>query len=77
MEYRVLGPVEVHRDGEPVALGPYKQRALLALLLINANQVVSTDRIIDELWGGQCRQGSTERLVGDRVGSALGARART
>ena len=66
VEYRVLGPVEVHRDGEPVALGPYKQRALLALLLINANQVVSTDRIIDELWGdsaGRDRQNALWVIV--------------
>jgi DNA-binding SARP family transcriptional activator/WD40 repeat protein len=51
VEYRMLGPVEVRRDGAPLDLGVYKQRALLALLLVHANQVVSTDRIIDELWG--------------------------
>ncbi|MFV1963552.1 MAG: winged helix-turn-helix domain-containing protein, partial [Acidimicrobiia bacterium] len=51
MEYRLLGPIEAHSDGEPVDIGTYKQRALLAILLINANQVVSTDRIIEELWG--------------------------
>ena len=50
MEYRVLGPVEARCDGEVVALGRRPQM-LLALLLINANHVVSTDRIIDELWG--------------------------
>jgi DNA-binding SARP family transcriptional activator len=51
MEYRLLGPLEL-RDGDrlrPLA-GP-KQRALLALLLLNANRVVSRDRLIDELWG--------------------------
>ncbi|NNE95810.1 MAG: protein kinase [Acidimicrobiales bacterium] len=47
----MLGPLEVSRDGEVFDLGVLKQRALLALLLINANEVVSTDRIIDELWG--------------------------
>lgn len=50
MEYRVLGPVEARRDGDAIALGRRAQM-LLALLLIHANQVVSTDRIIDELWG--------------------------
>lgn len=50
MHYRVLGPVGVRRNGVDVALGRRPQM-LLALLLINANQVVSTDRIIDELWG--------------------------
>jgi YVTN family beta-propeller protein len=51
MEYRVLGPLEV-RDGErSLPLAGAKQRALLALLLVNANHVVSRDRLIDELWG--------------------------
>jgi DNA-binding SARP family transcriptional activator len=51
MEYRVLGPLEV-RDGEhSLALGGAKQRALLALLLVNANHVVSRNRLVDELWG--------------------------
>jgi DNA-binding SARP family transcriptional activator/tetratricopeptide (TPR) repeat protein len=49
----VLGPLEAVADGEPVTLGPPQQRALLALLLLNANVVVSRDRIIDELWGEQ------------------------
>jgi basic membrane lipoprotein Med (substrate-binding protein (PBP1-ABC) superfamily)/DNA-binding SARP family transcriptional activator len=51
MEFRILGPLEARSDGEPVDLGPHKQRALLALLLIHADRVVSTDRILDELWG--------------------------
>src|SRR5437773_309709 len=51
MEYRVLGPLEV-RDGERrLALGGTQQRALLALLLLHANRVVSRERLIDELWG--------------------------
>ncbi len=51
MEFRVLGPLEV-RDGErSLPLAGAKQRALLALLLVNANRVVSRDRMIDELWG--------------------------
>ncbi len=51
MEYGVLGTLAVSRDGVPIDLGGPKQRALLALLLINANRVVSTDTIIEELWG--------------------------
>jgi predicted ATPase/DNA-binding SARP family transcriptional activator len=51
LEFSVLGPLEVRADGEPLSLGGAKRRALLALLLIRANQVVSTDRLIDELWG--------------------------
>jgi DNA-binding SARP family transcriptional activator len=51
MEFRVLGPLEVIDDGEPVPLGGAKQRALLAVLLLHANTVVSRHRLIDELWG--------------------------
>ena len=51
MEFRVLGPLEVVDDGRVVALSGAKQRALLALLLLNANRVVSADTLIDGLWG--------------------------
>jgi len=51
VEFRLLGPLEAVVDGAPVRLGPPQQRALLALLLLNANEVVSRDRIVDELWG--------------------------
>jgi DNA-binding SARP family transcriptional activator len=49
-EFRLLGPLEAVVDGKPVHLAAAKPRALLALLLLNRNQVVSTDRLIDELW---------------------------
>ena len=51
MEFRLLGPVEVLRDGRPIALGGAKPRALFAVLLLHANEVVSRDRLIDALWG--------------------------
>src|ERR671936_1474261 len=51
MEFRILGPLEVLEDGHQVPLGGSKQRALLASLLLHANEVVSRDRLIDELWG--------------------------
>ena len=51
IEYRLLGRLEVLRDGVQVDLGSQRQRALLALLLANAGTVLSTDRILDELWG--------------------------
>src|SRR3954469_20275141 len=51
MEYRVLGSLEVRGGNGPVPLGGPKQRAFLALLLLNANRVVTRDRLIDELWG--------------------------
>jgi DNA-binding SARP family transcriptional activator/class 3 adenylate cyclase len=51
IEFRVLGPLEVVRDGAPVVVGGQRQRALLALLLIRANEIVSIERLVDELWG--------------------------
>jgi DNA-binding SARP family transcriptional activator len=51
-EFRVLGPLElVADDGEALVLSGQKQRAVLALLLLSANHVVSTDRLTDALWG--------------------------
>lgn len=51
LEFRILGPLEVLERGRTVPLGGQKQRALLALLLLDAGRVVSIDRIIDALWG--------------------------
>ena len=51
MEFRILGPLEVWDDGTEVSLGGPKPRALLAGLLLHPNEVVPTDRLIDELWG--------------------------
>ena len=51
MEFRILGPLEVSEEGRVLRLGGSKQRALLASLLLHANEVVSRDRLIDELWG--------------------------
>jgi YVTN family beta-propeller protein len=51
VEFRVLGPLEVRLDGVTVPLGGPRQRALLATLLLNANRVVSRDRLIGELLG--------------------------
>ncbi len=51
MEFRILGPLEVCADGRELSLGGAKQRALLAVLLLHANEVVSIDRLVDELWG--------------------------
>jgi YVTN family beta-propeller protein len=51
MDFRILGPLEVAEDGVVVALGGLKQRSLLAILVLSANEVVSSDRLIDELWG--------------------------
>ena len=50
-EFRVLGPIEALSHGRSLPLGAPKQRGLLALLLVNANEVVSRDRAIDCIWG--------------------------
>jgi DNA-binding SARP family transcriptional activator/tetratricopeptide (TPR) repeat protein len=50
MEFRILGPLEVTADGRALDLGGHKQRTLLALLLLQANRVVSSDHLIDALW---------------------------
>src|SRR4029079_15839077 len=52
MDFRILGPMEVlDDDGHPVEVAAGRQRALLAVLLLHANEVVSVDRLIDALWG--------------------------
>jgi DNA-binding SARP family transcriptional activator len=52
VQFRILGPLEVLDDqGRPLALGGPKQRALLAVLLLDAGAVVSAERLVDELWG--------------------------
>src|SRR5262249_54126268 len=53
VEFRILGPLEVRINGAPVRVGGPKQRALPALVLCNANRVVSRDQLIDELLGDQ------------------------
>jgi DNA-binding SARP family transcriptional activator len=51
LEFRILGPLEVLDEGRPVTLAGRNQRALLALLLLRANEPVSTERLVDRLWG--------------------------
>jgi len=74
MEFRILGPLEVLGDGRPIALGGGKQRALLALLLTHANQTLSSERLIDELWGEQppASAAKTLQVHVSRVRKALG-----
>jgi DNA-binding SARP family transcriptional activator len=51
VEFRILGPLEVLEDGRPLALRRLKERIVLAVLLLHANEFVSRERLIDELWG--------------------------
>jgi DNA-binding SARP family transcriptional activator len=51
MDFRLLGPLEVFEHDRQLTLGGVKQRSLLAILLLHANELVSSDRLIDQLWG--------------------------
>ena len=75
VEFRLLGAVEVRRGGTPVALGGPRQRALLALLLLQPGRTVSAGRLIDELWAGHPPYGAgkTLRSYVSRLRTALGA----
>ena len=53
IEFRVLGPLEVVEEDRALALGSPQQRLLLAVLLVHRGEPVSSDRLIDELWGEQ------------------------
>jgi DNA-binding SARP family transcriptional activator len=52
LEVRLLGPIEVERDGEPAALGGQKPRTLFAVLALEPGRVVSVDRLVEALWPG-------------------------
>jgi YVTN family beta-propeller protein len=62
MQFFVLGPLEADEDRGPVAVGGGRQRALLALLLVHAEEVVSRDRLIDELWSGEPPASASQSL---------------
>jgi DNA-binding SARP family transcriptional activator/WD40 repeat protein len=51
VQFRILGPLAASRDGETVRLGGERQRALLAVLLVHANELVSTDQLVEQLFG--------------------------
>ena len=62
MEFRILGPLEVVDADRPLTLKGSRLRALLVLLLTSANEVVSSDRLIDELWGAQPPRAASNAL---------------
>ena len=62
MEFRILGPLEIEADGTPVELVGQRQRALLIALLLRANEVVPTDRLVDDLWGEAAPKTATTSL---------------
>ena len=72
-EFGILGPLEVRADGVLLPVGGPRQRALLAMLLCDANRVVSRDRLIDELLGDQPAESAdrTLRVQVSRLRKAL------
>ena len=64
MRYAILGPLEVSDGTQVLSVGGGRQRKLLGVLLVHANQSVSSDRLIEELWGGQPPPTATKALQG-------------
>src|SRR5215468_1643826 len=62
VEFLVLGPLEARVDDRALPLGGPKQRALLALLVLSRNEVVSRDRLIDSLWGERAPESAQRSL---------------
>jgi predicted ATPase/DNA-binding SARP family transcriptional activator/Tfp pilus assembly protein PilF len=62
MEFRLLGPLEVRTDGGAFGVGAHKPRALLAFLLVHANEIVPADRLIEALWDGSPPASATKLL---------------
>ncbi len=75
-EYRVLGPLEVLLDGEPVAVPAGRGRALLATLLLRANEFVPVDELVERIWDGELPDGDrahkTLQMTVSRLRQALG-----
>ncbi|QFZ20652.1 AfsR/SARP family transcriptional regulator [Saccharothrix syringae] len=71
MEFRILGPLEVRFDGQPVRIGGARQQRLLALLLLAANRVVLVERLVDELWS------SPPRSARQQIHNAIASLRRT
>lgn len=73
LEFRLLGPLEVLRDGRPLKLGE-RQRALVSMLLLHANEVVPSERLIEDLYGGDPSGTATNALQANvsRLRRALG-----
>jgi DNA-binding SARP family transcriptional activator len=74
MEFKILGPFEVWVEGRQIPLRGSKQRALLAVLVLHANEVVSTDRLLDLLWGDDPPEPTALRVRVSRLRKALGPR---
>jgi DNA-binding SARP family transcriptional activator len=78
MDFKILGPLEVADEGRELELGGSRQRQLLAILLLHLNEVVSSDRLMDHLWGAKPPPTAAKGLQVhvSRLRKALGDRAR-
>src|SRR5215203_6090841 len=72
MDFRILGPLEVRERERQVPIGGPKPRALLGVLLLHIDEVVSTARLVDELWGER-PPATAEKLVPGYVHALRGA----
>ena len=61
MDFLILGPLELPDGSEPISFSGARQRSLVALLLLHRNEVVSSERLIDELWGEARRRRRASR----------------
>ena len=79
MEFRILGPLEVLEGDRSLALGGSRQRALLAVLLLHANETLSTDALLDELWSQRppATAAKTVQVHVSRLRKALAVDGRT
>src|SRR3954462_4811195 len=77
IEIRLLGPLEVMRDGQTVPLGGAKPRALLAALGLDPGRVVSVDRLVETLWPGEPPETAPHaiQVYVSQLRSALGSTA--
>jgi lactate 2-monooxygenase len=75
MQFRILGPIEVSENGRKHPLGGSKRRAVLAILLLHANEIVSVERLADELWSDEQPQNAAGAIHNhvSRLRKLLGA----
>lgn len=62
MQFSVLGPLRIENDGAEVAVSAPRQRSLLAFFLVHPNEVLSADRILDQVWGEQAPSSGVKTL---------------
>jgi DNA-binding SARP family transcriptional activator len=76
LQFAILGPLEVRRDGRPLAIGGTRQRALLGMLIVHANAVVPAARLLDELWPARASEDTAAlRVRVSQLRRALGSDA--